>query len=257
MTTIVLSIALETTTPRRSWRRPRSCSGFGTRTIGLRSALGAARRRVFGDAQTARQALALLLRLGLRRGRRFLHTRFLGGRLLGGRLCLRNRLLGGRLLGGRLCLRPAPRRQALAAATALVQGFDAREDDLTVSPIPNALVLFNPPLNFKGGKVMDGEGVNIADQIAPTHSQREGARRSFYGTKDGMKTQGSEYVAKCKEWVGAEMYLAEDEPHGFYNRSPWVEATVEKVDGFLQALGYLQRPAQVKVPEDARPLVKP
>jgi hypothetical protein len=35
-TTIVLSIALETTTPRRSWRRPRSWSGFGRRVIGLR-----------------------------------------------------------------------------------------------------------------------------------------------------------------------------------------------------------------------------
>src|SRR5881392_1524316 len=34
---IVLSIALETTTPRRSCRRPRSESGFGSRLIGLRS----------------------------------------------------------------------------------------------------------------------------------------------------------------------------------------------------------------------------
>src|SRR4029079_8787810 len=36
-TTIVLSIALETTTPRRSWRRPRSCTGFRTRVVGLRA----------------------------------------------------------------------------------------------------------------------------------------------------------------------------------------------------------------------------
>ena len=28
--------ALETTTPRRSWRRPRSPAGFGSRTIGFR-----------------------------------------------------------------------------------------------------------------------------------------------------------------------------------------------------------------------------
>src|SRR5581483_3437452 len=47
LTTMVLSIALETTTPRRSWRRPRSCSGFGSRLIGLRSVLGGTRRRVF------------------------------------------------------------------------------------------------------------------------------------------------------------------------------------------------------------------
>src|SRR6266540_5898387 len=42
-TMIVLSAALETTTPRRSWRRPRSASAFGTREIGLRSA-GRSRR---------------------------------------------------------------------------------------------------------------------------------------------------------------------------------------------------------------------
>src|SRR5262249_28109002 len=37
----------------------------------------------------------------------------------------------------------------LAAATALVPGFDAKEDDQTISPIPNALVMFNPALTFK------------------------------------------------------------------------------------------------------------
>ena len=37
---MVLSGAAETTVPCRSWRRPRSCSGFGSRVIGLRSADG-------------------------------------------------------------------------------------------------------------------------------------------------------------------------------------------------------------------------
>ena len=37
LTTIVFSIASETTVPWRSWRRPRSCSGFSSRTIGFRS----------------------------------------------------------------------------------------------------------------------------------------------------------------------------------------------------------------------------
>ena len=77
---------------------------------------------------------------------------------------------------------------------------------------------------------------------------------SIYPSKDGMKDQGSEFVAKCKElgWAVRELYLAEDEPHGFYNRSPWVQATVEKADGFLQSLGYLKGPAQVKVPADGK-----
>ena len=37
-TTIVLSALADTTVPWRSWRRPRSCSGFGRRVIGFRSA---------------------------------------------------------------------------------------------------------------------------------------------------------------------------------------------------------------------------
>ena len=63
LTTIVLSIASETTTPRRSWRRPRSCSGFGWRTIGLRSRRLLAHGLRALAALGARQALALLLRL--------------------------------------------------------------------------------------------------------------------------------------------------------------------------------------------------
>jgi acetyl esterase/lipase len=146
----------------------------------------------------------------------------------------------------------------LAAATGLVPGFDAKEDDPKVSPIPSALVLFNPALSFKGGKVLDGDGNNIAEKFGPTRFLDGKAPPTllFYGTKDGMRAQGSEYVARCKELgVRAEMYLAEDEPHGFYNRSPWVERTVEKTDAFLQSLGYLKGPAQVKMPADAKSLV--
>jgi acetyl esterase len=145
----------------------------------------------------------------------------------------------------------------LAAATAVVPGFDAKEDDRALSPIPNALVMFNPPLNFPGAKILDGEGNNIADKIAPTRFLNEKAPPAilFYGSKDGMKAQGAEYVARCKELgVRTEMYLAEDEPHGFYNRSPWVEVTVNKADTFLQSLGFLKGPSQVKVPADAKPL---
>src|SRR5438067_8393520 len=47
LTTIVLSIASETTTPRRSWRRPRSCSGFSSREIGLRVVARSRVGRVF------------------------------------------------------------------------------------------------------------------------------------------------------------------------------------------------------------------
>ena len=54
LTTIVLSIAAETTTPRRSWRRPRSCSGFGSRVDRLALAGFARRLRRFGAASRRR-----------------------------------------------------------------------------------------------------------------------------------------------------------------------------------------------------------
>src|SRR4051794_11733429 len=47
LTTIVLSIASETTTPRRSWRRPRSDSACCPRTIGLRAVATSRFGRVF------------------------------------------------------------------------------------------------------------------------------------------------------------------------------------------------------------------
>jgi hypothetical protein len=95
-----LSIASETTTPRRSWRRPRSCSGFGSRVIGLRSPVAAAR---FGRVFCGRFGLCC----GFSRGCSLdLGDGLLGDGLLDGGLLGRSRLLHHRgLLGhGRLRL---------------------------------------------------------------------------------------------------------------------------------------------------------
>src|SRR5205085_2134993 len=78
LTTIVLSIASETTTPRRSWRRPRSCSGFSSRELGRRS-LGLGRLRFVRDCDlVAAVALRLGSSLGLRRFRRGLFDCLVG-----------------------------------------------------------------------------------------------------------------------------------------------------------------------------------
>src|SRR6266545_886068 len=103
-TTIVLSIALETTTPRRSWRRPRSDSDWGMRVIGLRSA--GLSRGVFGRC-LRRGRLGLRFGLGDRLGRRLfcgglLRGSFLDNWLFGDRLGLGPRLLGRRLGDGLL-----------------------------------------------------------------------------------------------------------------------------------------------------------
>jgi arylsulfatase len=45
-------------------------------------------------------------------------------------------------------------------------------------------------------------------------------------------------------------------PHGFFNRSPWTEATARKTDEFLKSLGYLTGEPTLKLPAEAKELKK-
>jgi acetyl esterase/lipase len=62
----------------------------------------------------------------------------------------------------------------------------------------------------------------------------------LFGTADRLKPQGDEFVWRAKE-VGyrAELFTAEDQPHGFFNRPPWFQRTTDRMDEFLTSLGYL------------------
>src|SRR5947199_4107 len=55
----------------------------------------------------------------------------------------------------------------LAAATALVPGFDA-DDKAGVSCKPNALLLFNPALNLTRASIHDADGKDVGAAISPT-----------------------------------------------------------------------------------------
>ncbi len=71
----------------------------------------------------------------------------------------------------------------------------------------------------------------------------------LYGKQDRLLKQGEEYLARCKEAGSrADLYLAEGVGHGFFNRSPWQERTLQRVDEFLGSLGYLQGQATIKHP---------
>ncbi|MFM8272597.1 MAG: alpha/beta hydrolase [Gemmata sp.] len=141
----------------------------------------------------------------------------------------------------------------LAAATALVEKFDAK-DDPKASCRPDALVLFNPFLNGTGRTIAGSDGANIAEAISPTLFLKKDAPPCvlFYGTGDAMLGMGQEYAAKCKGLgVRADLYTAADQPHGFFNREPWLSVTTRKADEFLTALGYLKGEPTLKVPAKA------
>jgi acetyl esterase/lipase len=145
----------------------------------------------------------------------------------------------------------------LAACTALLNGFDAASDPKE-SCKPNALVLFNPALNLtllKARSIPGADGQDIAKLISPTLYLTKSAPPTviFFGTGDAMLAMGKEYAAKAKDLgVRAELYTAADQPHGFFNRSPWNEATTAEAGRFLASLGYLTGEPTVKPKGKAR-----
>ena len=76
----------------------------------------------------------------------------------------------------------------VAAATATLSGFDEAGDDLSVSPRPDALVLFNPVIdNSPAGYGHERIGARRPD-ISPLHNIRSGVPPAvvFLGTEDHL-----------------------------------------------------------------------
>lgn len=134
----------------------------------------------------------------------------------------------------------------LAAATALVPGWDDPTDNLAVSPVPNALVLFFPVIN------VGPEGYNqkrfgdnprkyspeayISKNSPPTII--EGGAADKLVAPELLK----DYKAKC-DAAGARCVLDfyAGQPHGFANKEPYTSITLNAVMHFLESLGYLPK----------------
>jgi acetyl esterase len=136
----------------------------------------------------------------------------------------------------------------LAAATALIDDYNESTDNLSVSCIPNALILFNPVIdNGPGGYGYD----RITDaykSFSPLHNITNGAPPTiiFLGTNDNLiPVETAKYYQKVMEKVKSrcELHLYEGQGHGFfnYNNFEYYRKTVSEADEFLQSLGYLNK----------------
>ena len=139
----------------------------------------------------------------------------------------------------------------IAACTTLMP--ESESNDGTVSHKANALVLFNPVLNF-GPQMQEriGRDQAVAKAISPLlHLKKESPPTLLlFGTDDFLFKQGEDFIRRSKE-VGCrtEMLAAEKQPHGFFHKSPWYEETLYRTDDFLTSLGYLSGKPTIKVPE--------
>jgi len=135
----------------------------------------------------------------------------------------------------------------LAAAAALVNGFNETSDDVSISCKPNVLVLFNPALdNGPGGIGYPRIGETYKD-FSPLHNVKKGAPPTiiFSGTNDVLipvETMTYYQMVMRKVESRCDLFLYEGKGHGFfnYNKRENYKKTVFETDIFLQSLGYLK-----------------
>jgi acetyl esterase/lipase len=151
----------------------------------------------------------------------------------------------------------------LAACTALSIGIDEKNEDLKISSVPNALVLFNPALDFadliKGMPADKFTWIHdISDramEISPLHNVNAGAPPTviFHGTADTavpFEQSASFCEVMKKQGNRCEIAAFEGRPHSFFNYGQGDNAdyreTLRKTDEFLISLKYLKGEPTIK-----------
>ena len=137
----------------------------------------------------------------------------------------------------------------LAAATAMLETYDAPGEDHSISRIPDALVLFNPVVD----NGPNGYGYErIGDQytrFSPFHNVRKGAPPSifFLGTQDNLiPVQTAVDFQSALEAVGSrcDLHLYGGQPHGFFNyregKNIYYDHTVIATEVFLRESGFIE-----------------
>lgn len=142
----------------------------------------------------------------------------------------------------------------LAAATAIIEGYNENSDNMSISCIPNALVLFNPVIdNGPGGYGYERIGENYKS-FSPLHNIKTGVPPTilFLGTNDQLiPVETAKYYQIIMEIVKSrcDLHLYEGQEHGFFNYKnfKYYKKTVSETDLFLQSLGYINKEPIIEI----------
>ncbi|MCB1126380.1 MAG: alpha/beta hydrolase [Verrucomicrobiae bacterium] len=127
----------------------------------------------------------------------------------------------------------------LAACTALGEG-----------PLksPAALLLYNPVLDLRdvaesgSSALLEGLTSVQIEALSPVRflDAKLPPTLLFYGTNDRLMAQGEVFCRRGGELgLRIPLWQAPGMGHGFFNRSPWLEATTRQADAFLVEHGFL------------------
>ena len=142
----------------------------------------------------------------------------------------------------------------LAACTALLKQFDEKNEDLNISSVPNALVLFNPALDVSLFPPELGFG-DQAVAASPLYHISPGSPPTiiFHGTADNVVPfDQAVHFCRVMKQIGnrCELVPFEGKQHGFFNyeRGDGQDyiLTIRAADEFLSSLDYLQGKPTIK-----------
>jgi acetyl esterase len=141
----------------------------------------------------------------------------------------------------------------VAAATGTVSGLNEEGEDVSVSCIPDALVLFNPVYHNGPGGYGHERVKAYWESFSPLHNlnARTPPTIVFLGTKDSLIPVAHAELYKTKMEalkIRSDLHLYAGEKHGFFNKSKYVETVVE-MDKFLASLGFLKGEPTLTLPK--------
>jgi len=136
----------------------------------------------------------------------------------------------------------------VAAAVATVPGLDAPGEDLSVSCLPDVLVLFNPVYDNGPGGFGHAKVKKRYKEISPMHNLSEGMPPTlvFLGDQDNLIP-----VSTAKKFrddmrkLGnrSELFIYPGQKHGFFNQGKaggGYAQTLTEMDNFLVSLGWIE-----------------
>jgi len=159
----------------------------------------------------------------------------------------------------------------ISAFTAYNNAYEPDGENVAISSVPNALVLYNPALGFpehftptadeQKTRRDEEQRQKLGGFIANWKVTKNGPPAIlFFGTKDDLLVKARDFAAQLQAaGTRVELYTAEGQRHGFFNdrpNTPWHALVVRQTDLFLASLGYLQGAPTVAMPSDSSATLK-
>ena len=138
----------------------------------------------------------------------------------------------------------------VAAATALFDGIDATGDDLEVSCVPNALVLYFPVIDTSTEGYGNAKCGEHWRELSPLHRVRAGAPPTLilHGTADTTTPfKGAKSFAEAMQQAGnrCDLIAHEGGGHGYLQTKPQLfSEAMQQTEAFLRSVKLLDSPTK-------------